>query len=415
MAKKLAVFCDGTWQDLRCEFPTNVVRLARSVSHHDPDGTPQIVYYDEGIGVAPGVNRFVDFGVKLIGGALGNGLDQKIMEAYLFLVLNYKPGDEIYVFGFSRGAHTARSLCGLIRKCGVLRREFVREVPSAIEHYRSVSNPKSAEMVDFRQRYAHRKASGSEDLRRMGEPVETATPSTESLAKLYQYRPDESYRLMYLGVWDTVGALGIPKKYRLWKIPKRYSFYDTDASSLLASIRHAVAANEKRHEFDATTFANLRTLNLEWAKRTGWNVSDPDDERFVPYRLRPYQQQWFAGDHGAVGGGCEETKLSDIVLTWIAEGAANAGLALDYETGSELAEARRRPSPLGPLGNNATTGDPGGRDRRKGPEHLENVSLAVRERYARDPKSYDPPNLSLMRGQTWPETERPAPTGFPTH
>src|SRR5690606_3000350 len=101
MAEKLAVFCDGTWNDLRKPHPTNVVRLAKCVAETSDAGEPQVVYYDSGVGVAANIGWLVDKATKYIGGALGRGLDQKIEDAYRFLVLNFEPDDEIYVFGFS--------------------------------------------------------------------------------------------------------------------------------------------------------------------------------------------------------------------------------------------------------------------------------------------------------------------------
>ena len=135
--KRLAVFCDGTWDDLRMPSLTNVARLAKCVSAKGWDGREQIVFYDAGVGVATGVSPLVDRLVSVIGGAIGSGLDEKIENAYRFLVLNYEPGDEIFVFGFSRGAYTARSLCGLIRKCGIVRRECFDKIPEAMQIYRT--------------------------------------------------------------------------------------------------------------------------------------------------------------------------------------------------------------------------------------------------------------------------------------
>ena len=105
--RNIAIFCDGTWQKIGQGDPTNVVKLARAVRVLAEDGRPQLTYYDNGVGVGEGVmNR----ATRWIGGAFGAGLDHKILEAYLFLALNYMPGDRIFIFGFSRGAYTARSL-----------------------------------------------------------------------------------------------------------------------------------------------------------------------------------------------------------------------------------------------------------------------------------------------------------------
>ena len=118
LRKKLVLFCDGTWNGLRMQDRTNVSRLAKCVKPYDEHGVQQIIFYDEGVGVGAHIAPLTDTLVKYLGGVFGRGLDRKVEEAYRFLVLNYEPGDDIYIFGFSRGAFTARSLCGMIRKVG---------------------------------------------------------------------------------------------------------------------------------------------------------------------------------------------------------------------------------------------------------------------------------------------------------
>ena len=107
--KRLIVCCDGTWNDLEMPYPTNVAKMAIAVTPSDADGVPQVVCYDEGVGTGKGLDR-------VSGGAFGKGIDKNIEEAYKFLTVNYEPGDEIYLFGFSRGSYTVRSLAGMIGK-----------------------------------------------------------------------------------------------------------------------------------------------------------------------------------------------------------------------------------------------------------------------------------------------------------
>ncbi|NML07501.1 DUF2235 domain-containing protein [Sphingomonas sp. G-3-2-10] len=102
--KRIAFCFDGTWNKIDGDYPTNVARVAQSISRFDEKGMPQIIYYDEGVGTST-TSRWT-------GGILGHGLRENIIEAYHFLVLNYEPGDDIHVFGFSRGAYTARSFVG---------------------------------------------------------------------------------------------------------------------------------------------------------------------------------------------------------------------------------------------------------------------------------------------------------------
>ena len=131
--KRLIVCCDGTWQDLKKDYPTNVVKMIQAIKPVDTHDIHQIVYYDEGLGT-----KLIDTGFSLIdillkfgGGALGLGIDHKIQDAYGFLCLNFEPDDEIYLFGFSRGAYTVRCLAGLIYNSGLLHRKFIRKIPEA--------------------------------------------------------------------------------------------------------------------------------------------------------------------------------------------------------------------------------------------------------------------------------------------
>ena len=382
------------------------------MASHSGGGLHQIVYYDEGVGVGAGVSDVTDALTKYIGGALGRGLDRKIEAAYLFLVLNYVPGDDIYIFGFSRGAYTARSLCGLIRKCGIVRRDCFNQVPVAMRHYRSPAHPDAPDMIEFRSKYAHRRATSPADIEKLEIAPTGDSVEENARARLYQYRSDAMYRMMYVGIWDTVGALGVPGRFDLLRLNRRYRFHDTSASSLLSSIRHGVAANEKRGLYDATLFDNIDALNRDWANATSWNVVDPTHPGFVPYMYRPYQQRWFPGDHCSVGGGYENQRLSSGALLWMAEGASWAGLAFDWSR-DELTEAQRLHDPCGSLGANGTSDMPGGKQRATGPAHLDEIAEPTRERYARDP-DYAPPNLTVLKGAPRPMPSLPpAPVGFP--
>ena len=348
MPKKLALFLDGTWNDLRMKDRTNVSRLAQAVLPRSQGGARQVVFYDEGVGVASGVSKLADFATKSFGGATGGGLDRKVEAAYRFLVLNYEPGDDIYVFGFSRGAFTARSVCGMIRKIGILKRECFDVCPRAFDLYADTKlDKKSTTLVDFRARYGHDVASGPEDYPNyLTDPAQaallkaTASPpepyGASALEEVFQYRdtamtaevkvdrpelahrgePLRTYRLMYLGLWDTVASIGLPERLGLFAdaVNSRYKFHDTSASSLIASLRHAVSIDERRKVFSSTAVDNVENLNRAWAKARGYSVDDqaqniePDrpvtpGPAYVPYRFRPYQQRWFPGDHGSSGGG----------------------------------------------------------------------------------------------------------------
>ena len=111
--KRLALFFDGTWN--KPENNTNVWRLSLMLADKGPDGVPQVKFYDEGVGT-----HWFD---RISGGAFGAGLSANVRRGYRWLMEHYNPGDEIYVFGFSRGAFTARSLSGVISRCGLLKPE----------------------------------------------------------------------------------------------------------------------------------------------------------------------------------------------------------------------------------------------------------------------------------------------------
>ena len=268
--KRLVVFCDGSWNTPEMESPTNVVRLASAVRNRTAEGHPQIVYYDEGVGTHGPID-------KIIGGAMGAGLDFNVREAYRFLAGNYEVGDEIYLFGFSRGAYTVRSLAGMIGLAGMLGREQMTEVAEAYELYRNEKHRDSAPVTAFRSTHGTR-----------------VPPIT------------------LLGCWDTVGALGIPDKLPGIgldeRFNKRYRWVDTKLGPHVEHALHAVAIDERRVEFEPTPMESVtegQTLH----------------------------EVWFPGDHGSVGGGQHHKEpLSRIALEWMAEKIADLGLGLAIDT-----------------------------------------------------------------------------------
>lgn len=427
--KRLVVFCDGTWNDLRTPQLTNVARLAKCVKpvveEQNPDGSErlvrQVVYYDEGVGVASNISKFADKLVQLLGGGFGRGLDRKVEGAYRFLVLNYEPDDEIFVFGFSRGAYTARSLCGLIRKCGILRRDSFDKVPQALTIYRDKRHPNDATVVEFRQNYSQPRSAGKEDDRWVKQKIDKDTDVRASAALS---KDTVSYRMMYLGLWDTVGSMGIPEKFWFSRLFNRqYQFHDTRLSSLIKSARHAVAIEENRNAFDTAPVENIHELNAGWSNWSGWDVNTPGSARFVPYNHRPYQQVWFPGDHGAVGGGNPEPGLSSAALLWIAEGAVAAGLGFDQDPRNELGIAAQGVDPMANWLINKK-GEPKKGDElsiyglvgyapRKGPATVDEVSLTARLRWCAD-AAWRPSNLRVLKLGSCPvEALPPAPADFP--
>lgn len=363
--KRLAFFFDGTTNTLDARFTTNVVKLAQSIAPISKKGVSQLIYYDRGVGS--------DAGEKFRGGALGHGLDKNLYEAYSFLLFNYTPGDEIYVFGFSRGAFTARSFVGLIYNCGILRRRDAGDIAEAIAFYRSRDehdHPTCERMMEYRRKHS----------------LEVCVDPREDEYRqrtVPNYQPGEArlLEINYLGVWDTVAALGIPAHWWLSRVDRRrYRFHDSNLSALVRHARHAVSIDEQRLTFAPTIWDNIEALN----RAKGKMADDPD---------APYQQKWFPGDHGSVGGGGDREGLSDAALEWIVDGARDAGLDVDAMPSSRIFEIN--PDHRGPLQNVSAPIDPTlfqklwarvwglakTADRLPGPKHLYEVHASARRRW----------------------------------
>jgi uncharacterized protein (DUF2235 family) len=391
--KNIALFCDGTWQSLDQSVPTNVARLARAVAPQTkgvPGVAPgtQFVYYDDGVGVGQGI---LNKATQLIGGGLGEGLEEKILHAYEFLCLNYSPGDRIFIFGFSRGAYTARSLAGLLRKCWILRRENVSDSDMALGYYRNPELKVDApEVKEFRQSRCH--AAEAFTGERGTDPIAVANGLAPARANKAN---DDQYwgHVQYVGVWDTVGALGIPKTIPFAPdFNARYRFHDTSLSRFVLSARHAVSIDERRTAFSPTLWDNIDTLNTN-AGADG-----------LPYESRPYQQSWFPGRHSGVGGGEDDGGLSIMPLLWIAEGAAAAGLEFNPDAlnlpppGNCCAPFVKPKATLASLAIRMI----GGEADRKGPGTLIEISEAARTRWNSLPE-YRPPPLKGFADRLGPK------------
>jgi uncharacterized protein (DUF2235 family) len=388
--KRLVICCDGTWKRVDAKHATNVVKLAQAVLPQGPDGTAQITCHLDGVGTGRGTGRLAQALDRTLGGLFGQGLMATVEAAYRFLVFNYAPGDEIYLFGFSRGAFTARTLAGLIRTCGILERHHAHALPEALALYRgrgAGAHPDAAPALRFRARHAaHVATSDAELARRAGTPGDVVPPATLSPATL----PPVTLRLAYLGVWDTVGSLGLPRSMRLaaW-LNRGLAFHNTALSSMVARAQHAVAIDERRRSFPPTLWDNLARLNSTGAS------GEP-----------AYRQRWFPGDHGSVGGGGAVTGLSDDALLWIAEGAVAAGLALDPAALAAWSAGRDCLAPLVCHGgaNKSLLGRVlawGARDR-AGPDRPGDLADATVQRWRRLPE-YRP--AALMRVAHWLEEQ----------
>jgi uncharacterized protein (DUF2235 family) len=298
--KNIVICFDGTWNNADAQFPTNVVKTAKLILPTDDKGTAQVVFYDEGVG-----SMRVAFGASinsLLGGAFGVGLMNNIEQAYRFLTFNYEPGDRIFVFGFSRGAFSARSFGGLVRTCGILHKSNVGMVKQAVALYQNRDREAGADAppcVKFRHDYS---------VAAYGRNVDLAPPGGV----------EHPLSIEYMGIWDTVGALGLPSHFIFANyFNKKYQFHDLALSSMVKNARHALSIDERRNTFVDTPWTNIDELNRAAA------ASDPN--QVAP----PYLQQWFPGDHASVGGGGDVNGLWQATLVWVVEGAQARGLAVD--------------------------------------------------------------------------------------
>jgi uncharacterized protein (DUF2235 family) len=377
--KRIAIFCDGTWNRHDAVNPTNVVRLAQAVKHTADDGCKQQVFYVLGVGAGRGSNAVARTLDRFAGGAMGWGLIENIEDAYRALVFCYEPGDEIFIFGFSRGAYTARSLAGLLRSCGIPPRENVGRIGEAIKRYRSRAKdtkPDDPKSFAWRRDFA---------------PF-TATSEAEWNWR-EKTRPGLCVNLTikYLGVWDTVGALGVPGYWAAAPLfNKRHQFHDADLSRSVLSARHAVAIDERRKTFPPALWsAKLDDMNRHAMGLDEDTTLHPDTRDNWAYR-----QEWFPGDHGSVGGGGDRQGLSSFSFDWIAEGARRADLCMDtsvleeVQLGRNIREALTNHSNVGLMTKLMRWS---AKDR-KGPTRVVDVSQTTLDRVACDP-TYLPKTL----------------------
>ena len=305
MRGRLVICFDGTWNT--AEDQTNVSRLYASIAERDVGCRGQLKFYDQGVGTVAGD--------RVRGGALGRGLDRNILEGYCWLVNNYHQNgetwkeesrygedpvqgpDELFLFGFSRGAFTARSLGGLINRCGILKKDLFRERGA-----RRLITPDDPIVQEAWALYRKR----VEAPAGTGKTTRDA-PECLEFRRSYSYS-DADVAVKFLGVWDTVGALGIPRTLDALGLNRtRHEFHDTGLGVVVENAFHAVAIDENREDYDVTL----------------WTSKHPH---------QTVEQRWFPGAHSNVGGGYEDDTLPDKPLTWIAEEAAKRGL-LFVQTG----------------------------------------------------------------------------------
>lgn len=293
--KHLIVCCDGTWnnpdqEDNGVPAPTNVFKLHNALAE-ETRGERQLKYYHPGVGAEGGL---ID---SMVGGAFGAGISRHICNAYHWLARNYQSGDAIYLFGFSRGAFTARSLggflgLGLLDLSGVNSREGWQRVHTAYEKGYRVKGSNRTDWAEEHWSFFH---------------GEKPAP------------------IRFIGVWDTVGALGIPddlEVLNLFDDRDKWQFHNTELGEHVQTARHAMAIDEIRSSFSITRWSRFNTAET--------------DAREV----------WFPGVHADVGGGYADCDLSDGALLWMILEAQQAGLKFRTKALKQI-----KPDPLGVMHN----------------------------------------------------------------
>lgn len=277
--RNLIICCDGTWNSRSPDpkqgrAPTNVVRLHESLARTSSDGTLQVRYYHTGLGTEGGPI------LRAWQGLTGSGLDHNIMSAYRWLGAEYRLHDRIFLFGFSRGAYTVRSLGGMLSKCGLL----------------NLTGLGSREIWRRIERAYHQGYRGDRNWTQWSSGWKFHGPGAGKNA----------IPIHFIGVWDTVGSLGIPAElgvFGLFQSANRRQFHDTSLGQSIAHARHAVSIDEMRSTFVPTL----------------WTRLDPK---------RDIKQLWFAGAHADIGGGHTQRGLPDIALEWMLKEGQACGLGI---------------------------------------------------------------------------------------
>ncbi len=296
MPKNIVVFSDGTAKDGGHGGNTNVYKLFNMVEDRTEK---QIAFYDRGLGTS--------WRRKFSGKFFGRGISNNILECYEFIFDNYQSGDQVFLFGFSRGATTVRSLSSFIDLFGILPKSRPELIKEAYEIYATRNVRTQKDRAD------------------------------EFIGRNHTMRCP----IKFLGVWDTVSALGIPIKAIDVVVDRlsifRHSFHNLRLSDNVENGRHALALDDERLTFHPTL----------WDKKLNEGQS--------------VKQVWFCGMHSDVGGGYkkEETDLSDVPLTWMLAEAKEQGLLIYDNHKVEI-----NPDPDGMI-HNSTKGFPGVIYRRK--------------------------------------------------
>lgn len=357
--KRLAIFLDGTWNDPGDN--TNVWRLRSMLAAQDSEKNEQLSYYDTGVG-----SRWYD---RLHGGVAGVGLANNIRQAYQWLIEHYDNGDQIYLFGFSRGAFTARSLAGMISKCGLL----VPGSPMAVQ-----------------QLYERYENTASRPIYRLPKTVPfDATDLTQE--DIWMIEHSRRVRIKFIGVWDTVGLLGFKFLRSESELRGESNSHFTRLSSSYDHAYQAIAIDEHRELYPVSRWYRFIPQKA------------PDIIHTTPPNV---EQRWFVGAHSNVGGGYRNDPLAQLPLAWLAKKARLSGLHFRQSVKLSAKEHLAPPTDAYAeflngfyrtlkLGKRSYRNIGQSREAVTGgwiEPHFESIDASVFEKYNQD-DSYRPPNL----------------------
>ncbi len=318
MAKNIVLCSDGTGNAGGQGNGTNVWRIFTSTDtqgYKTGQVPQQIAFHDDGVGTSRG--RLL----KLLGGAFGFGLSRNVRRLYLRLVKNFEPGDHVYLFGFSRGAFTVRTLAAMIVNCGIVDKSPYNsdaELRDRVDEAYRVYRGNERAVLERAWRFV----TGLFGAKRMSVDEFREAYALQCPRELYEDLPDgevgynfpetEERRhapVRFLGVWDTVDAVGFPIREiaDFWNtVVYRFKFPDVKLSPWISVARHALAIDDERHTFHPLLF----------------DEQDPEDERRI-------EQLWFPGMHSNVGGGYPKQGLAHVSLAWMLTEAHKSGLHFD--------------------------------------------------------------------------------------
>jgi uncharacterized protein (DUF2235 family) len=282
MPKNIVICCDGTANEFAMH-NTNVVKLYSALQHDPPS---QITYYQPGLGTMEPVGALTTLArkaTKVMGMAVGYGLEHDVRNAYVFLMRYFEPGDTLFMFGFSRGAYTVRAVASLLHMYGLVQQGNDALVPYAIRMMVAIE----------RARRAH----GNDGAKAIGEYFDLARDFKQTMART-ECKP------WFVGVWDTVSSIGWVEN------PLKLPYIANNPDIQIG--RHAIAIDERRAFFRSHL----------------WRI--PAD-RSQPYGPRDLKQVWFPGVHSDVGGGYPEAEsgLAKLALEWMLDEAQAAGLLVN--------------------------------------------------------------------------------------